>query len=114
MRWAVAGALAWIGLLICFVAFQRWPPPPLKWVVTHTSTAHRTMVVTIQANAPSRSLLIAREIVQPVQSRYNEILIYVWPPGNSTGLPARRIQWTTRGGYVETVFSEDCDGAPCR
>ena len=104
MRGVLLVALAWVGVLGLFLASVRWPPPPPAWVITHTTAAHETMVVTLQARAPDQALRIAREIVEPVRTRYKEILIYVWPPGDSRGMPARRVQWTVRGGYIETVF----------
>ena len=104
MRWVLLGALAWMGVLGLFFASVRWPPRPEPWVITHTTAAHETMVVTLQARAPDQALRIAHEIVEPVRTRYKEILIYIWPPGDSRGMPARRVQWTVTGGYTETVF----------
>ena len=107
MRWVPLFALALMTLLASFGAFVRGTAPREKWVVTHQTSAHRTMVVAIQATRPDHAPLIAPQIVEPVKSRYDEILIYVWPPGDSTGMPARRVQWTSRGGYTEIIFAGD-------
>jgi hypothetical protein len=104
MRWVLLFGLAWLAVMGSFAAFVHWPAPRQGWVVTHQTSAHRTMVVTIQATRPDQASLIAPEIVEPVRIHYEEILIYVWPPGDSRGMPARRVQWTPRGGYVETTF----------
>jgi hypothetical protein len=72
--------------------------------VTKATAAQHMMVVHVDAERLNDARGIAVQIVEPVRTRgYDEILIYVRQPGNRT--PAvRRIQWTPRGGYVETTF----------
>ena len=50
---------------------------------------------------------IAQQLVEPVKSRYAEILIYYHRPGRPDPLAPRRVQWTPTEGYVETVYVSD-------
>jgi hypothetical protein len=88
------------------------PPPPPRagtrfpgWTVTKAYSAHHMMVVEVETDMPDTARQIAAQVVEPVKDRYDEILIYIrepeTPPEN---LPARRIQWTKRAGYVETIY----------
>jgi hypothetical protein len=78
--------------------------PRVGWAVTRATSAHKAMVVDVEAERIEEARGIAIQIVQPVLSHgYEEILIYVRQPG--ARVPAvRRIQWTPRGGYVESTY----------
>ena len=79
--------------------------PRIGWAVTKATAAQHMMVVEVDAERLDDARGIAVQIVEPVRSKYDEILIYVRQPGRST--PAvRRIQWTPRGGYVETTYTD--------
>jgi hypothetical protein len=90
------------------------PPPPAPpragtrfpgWTVTRAYSAHHAMVVEVETDLPDTAREIAAQVVEPVKDRYDEILIYIRKPGTPPeDLPARRIQWTRRAGYVETIF----------
>jgi hypothetical protein len=62
------------------------------------------MVVDVEAQEPDRALLIAEEIVEPVNEKYHEVLIYVSPVGSDGRSVVHRIQWTAASGYVETIL----------
>jgi hypothetical protein len=80
--------------------------PRIGWVVTKATSAQYMMVVDVEAERLSEARGIAIQIVEPVRSHgYDEILIYVRQPG-SREAAVRRIQWTPRGGYVESTFSD--------
>ena len=90
------------------------PPPPPKpgtrhpgWTVKRAYSAHHTMVVEVDAERPSEALAIAREVVEPLRNRYDEVLVYTREPEAPDA--ERRVQWTPRGGYVEMILSR---GAP--
>jgi len=74
------------------------------WTVTRAFSAHHVMVVDVETDQPQQAKQIALQIVEPIKSRYEEVLIYVRRPGTSGQLAARRVQWTPRGGYVEVVY----------
>jgi hypothetical protein len=75
-----------------------------EWTVTRANSAHHALIVEIEARRVERARQIAEQIVNPVRSRgYQEILIYIYPVGNRDGA-MRRVQWTPRGGYVESAY----------
>jgi len=78
--------------------------PRVGWAVTKATAAQHMMVVHVDAERLDDARGIGIQIVEPVRSSgYDEVLIYVRQPGRR--IPAvRRIQWTPRGGYVETEF----------
>src|SRR4051812_9125184 len=90
---------AWLAVLAVMIAVVRLhrpviavtitsshpeagPGPPKAgaryqgWTVKRSYSAHHTMVVDVEAERPSQALAIAREIVEPLGSRYDEVLIY--------------------------------------
>jgi hypothetical protein len=80
-------------------------PPQTGWAVTKATAAQHMMVIEVEAERLDDAQGIAVQIVEPVRSKYDEVLIYVRQPGQ--GIPAvRRIQWTARGGYVETTYTD--------
>ena len=79
--------------------------PRVGWAVTKATAAQHMMVVEVEAERLDDARSIAVQIVEPVRSKYEEILIYVRQPGRN--VPAvRRVQWTPRGGYVETTYGD--------
>jgi hypothetical protein len=85
-------------------AHERASTPQLEWAVTKATSAEHTLVVEVEAERLDQARTIAVEIVEPLQSRgYEEVLIYIRQPGSK--IPSvRRIQWTPRGGYVESSY----------
>jgi hypothetical protein len=76
------------------------------WTVTKATSAHHTMVIDVEAMDLDRSREIAEEIVAPLRTRqYDEVLIYVHPFGRRDAAAAvHRLQWTPRGGFVESRY----------
>jgi hypothetical protein len=84
----------------------RVPAGAESWVVTTATSARNMLVVEVQAVRLEEAMDIAKAIVEPVLPKnYEEILIYVHPPGGFSDGPMRRVQWTPQNGYVETVFA---------
>jgi hypothetical protein len=80
--------------------------PRIGWAVTKATSAQHMMVVDVDAERLADARGIAIQIVEPVRSHgYDEILIYVRQPGSRTPM-VRRIQWTPRGGYAESTYSD--------
>lgn len=76
-----------------------------EWTVTKAATAHRTLVIEVEARRPEDARAIATRIVRLLWWRkYYEILIDVHPADRSREAPQRRIQWTPDGGYVERLY----------
>ena len=84
-------------------ARDRSDVPRIGWAVTKATSAQHMMVVDVEAERIEEARGIAVQIVEPVRSQgYDEILVYVRQPGSR--IPAvRRVQWTPRGGYVEST-----------
>ena len=79
-----------------------------RWSVTRAQASQGALVVTADVLDMAESLGIAEQIVEPVQGKYTEVLIYLHQFGAKTPFARRRIQWTPRDGYKET----ELDAAP--
>ena len=75
-----------------------------RWSVTRAQASQGALVVTADVLDMSESLIVARAIVEPVQGKYGEVLIYLHQFGAKTPFAGRRIQWTPRDGYKETAL----------
>lgn len=133
MYWRLAlGGVAWVGVLILFVAGLQDSAAPSRmsapigssalvrslnqpqadagrrwwsWRVTRATPAHRMLIVEVEAERVSDAKAIAAQVVAPVRTHgYEEILIYVRRPG--APLADRRVQWTPERGYVELIMTE--------
>jgi hypothetical protein len=130
-RLLVAG-VAWLAAFGLFAALVAWsvrprptPTPPAltalvralnkmetpspfgthePWIVTRATSARRAMVIDVEADKPDDARNIAVELVAPLRAKYEEVLIYVRPIGNPINTLTRRIEWTPRGGFVETAY----------
>ena len=130
-RFLFAG-VAWFAALGLFAALLEWsarprpiPTPPAltdlvralnkmqtpspfakrePWIVTRATSARRAMVIDVEADVPEDAGKIAREIVEPLRAKYEEVLVYVRPVGSPLNAVTRRIEWTPGGGFVETAY----------
>jgi hypothetical protein len=80
--------------------FARHQP----WIVTRATSARRAMVIDVEADRPQDARRIAEEIVVPLRARYEEVLVYVRPIGSPQNALTRRIEWSPRGGFIETSY----------
>lgn len=132
---AVAGGITWLvamGLLA--TAVQRFERPrvvprlttlpPLvrelnggrgaagtgegtAWVVTRATSAHRVLVVDVNAVRVADARAIGAVLVDAtVPRKYEEILIYVWSLESPKPFADRRIQWTPSEGLRELVIGD--------
>jgi hypothetical protein len=92
-------------------ALSPLAPPPRAgerypgWTVTRAYSAHHMMVVEVQTDVEGIASTIAAHVVEPLHGSYDEVLIYVREPGQrDDDFPRRRVQWTKRSGYVESVY----------
>lgn len=74
------------------------------WHIRNMATAHGAFVIEVEAEDPTQTETIAHVLIEPIQDRYEEILVYVNKLGDGSDLPARRMQWTPSGGYVEITY----------
>src|SRR5262245_11762438 len=131
LRLLVAG-VAWLAAIGAFAALVQYsarprpvPTPPAvtdhvralnkmttpspfarhePWIVTRATSARRALVIDVEADNPLDARRIAEEIIAPVRARYEEVLVYVRPIGSPPDGLTRRIEWTPRGGFVETSY----------
>ena len=76
------------------------------WYIRNMATAHGAFVIEIEAENPTETETIARTLIEPIKHDYDEILVYVNQVGDDSDLPTRRMQWTTRDGYLELVYDQ--------
>ena len=74
------------------------------WYVRNMATAHGAFVIEVEAEDPEQTDTIARALIEPIKDDYAEVLVYVNRMGDDSDLPARRVQWTPRDGYVELNY----------
>ena len=74
-----------------------------EFEITKMAAADDVLIIEIDATPSVDAGDLARTLVEPVQDRYPEVLVYVrWPADD--GRPIVKIQWTVERGYVETVL----------
>lgn len=74
------------------------------WYVREMATAHGAFVIEVEAEDPEQTETISRALIEPIKDDYGEILVYINRMGDDSDLPARRVQWTPRDGYVELSY----------
>jgi hypothetical protein len=80
--------------------------PWARWSITEQLTAQHVLIVHVETRFLDEARAVARYIVDPVisKAKYAEVLVYFHRPGRPDTLPPRRVQWTPKTGYVETVY----------
>lgn len=127
----VALALA-VGVGVTFQQLSGSPPlapgQPLAWRIGSTSgtasttapgasrgawrvvdhlSGHHVAMIHVETDRPNDALRVATVLVEPLKAdKYSEVLVYVHRVGHGEGMPVRRIQWSPRTGYIETVYGE--------
>lgn len=83
---------------------REGPTATGDWAIIRANSAHDMLVVEIEAERFEEARRIAAQLIEPIKTRgYVEILVYIRQPGRKE--PAvRRVQWTPRGGYVESTY----------
>ena len=74
------------------------------WSIVEMATAHGAFTIEVEMAEGVDTGEIARALVEPLQDRYAEVLVYFHARGAQTDLPRLRVQWTAAGGYVETRY----------
>ena len=74
------------------------------WRIVEMATAHGAFTIEVEMAEGVDTGEIARALVEPLQDRYAEVLVYFHARDAQTDLPRLRVQWTADGGYVETRY----------
>lgn len=112
---AAAGAIACFILLIALAAaWGVFDPPaappairpapigPAGWKETRRYSVNRVVIIEGESPYPERAAEIARELIEPGSGRYDEVLVYVRPPGDRSR--TWRVQWTKAGGFKVIAY----------
>ena len=113
MRAAIAVWLAALGG--CAGGAGGAPPlpaaeePPLllvnaDWRIVEMATAHGAFTIEVEAADGVDTTAVARSLIEPLQDRYAEVLVYFRDLDAQSDLPRLRVQWTAGGGYAETRY----------
>jgi hypothetical protein len=78
--------------------------PWARWSVTEHRAAHHVLVAHVETEYLTEAVAIAQQITEPVKDGYAEVLVYFHRPGRPDPLAPRRVQWTLKTGYVESVY----------
>lgn len=81
--------------------------PWARWSITEQLAASHVLIVHVETRHLDEARAVARYIVDPVikKEKYAEVLVYFHRPGRPDTLPPRRVQWTPKTGYVESVYA---------
>ena len=103
---ATAGDVAATVLAEALLNSEQVSTDELAWRVTQANSTADVMIVDVEAERPNEALAIAEEIVAPLTDSYVEVVVYVRSLDRTDDDSVRRIQWTPRGGYIETTYSD--------
>ena len=112
MRTVIAASL--VVIAGCGGVGETPPQPPAgeaspllvneDWRIVEMATAHGAFTIEVEMAEGVDTAEIARSLIQPLQDRYAEVLVYFHARDAQTDLPQLRVQWTAAGGYVETRY----------
>ena len=81
--------------------------PWARWSITEQLSAEHVLIVHVETRYLHEARAVARYIVDPgiEKEKYAVVLVDFHRPGRPDTLAPRRVQWTPRTGYVETVYA---------
>ena len=77
-----------------------------RWRIVKMAMAHDIFTIEVEVTDPLNASAVAHELVEPLQSQYSEILVYVYVDGEGAGghVPLKRIEWTDADGFSELEY----------
>jgi hypothetical protein len=78
--------------------------PWARWSITEHKSAHHVLIAHVETEFLVEAKAIAQQIAEPIKADYAEVLIYFHRPGRPDTVAPRRVQWSPRTGYVESVY----------
>ena len=77
-----------------------------RWRIVKMAMAHDIFTIEVEVTDPLNASAVAHELVEPLQSQYSEILVYVYVDGEGAGghIPLKRIEWTDADGFSELEY----------
>ena len=82
-------------------------PVPLvneDWQIVEMATAHGAFTIEVEVTKGVDTCELARTLIEPLQQKYAEILVYFYEHGGKSDLPILRVQWTAADGYAKTEY----------
>ena len=73
------------------------------WRIVKMATAQDIFTIEVEVVDLATSFDVARMLVEPLQERYGEVLVYVYADGEGVGgyVPSKMIHWNLTEGFVE-------------
>jgi hypothetical protein len=119
---AAASAIGVVGLAVYEVKrtppvrasaqqVDEWPvrqqySTTARWTVTEHLSAHHVLIAHVETTFLNEAVAIAQQLTEPIKDKYAEVMIYFHRPGRPDTLPPVRVQWTPKGGYIETAYTD--------
>lgn len=75
-----------------------------QYSILEMATAHGAFTLEVEVDADADTTTIARQLVEPIQDQYAEVLVYFYDRAGDGELPMRRVQWTEGQGYSEVDY----------
>ena len=77
-----------------------------QWQILKMATAHGVFTIEVELDNLDEAPEVARLLVEPLIDDFSEVLVYIYVAERGVGghPPAKRIQWTADGGYVELEY----------
>ena len=86
---------------------QQQHPLPLvsdDWAILRMATAHGAFTIEVDVSPAVDTAGLSLLLVEPLQEKYAEILVYFYDRSVDTDLPMLRVQWTAVDGYSEIQY----------
>lgn len=74
------------------------------WSIVEMATAHGAFTIEVEIADGVDTAGLARSLIEPLQDRYAEVLVYFHDRDAQSDLPRLRVQWTAAAGYAETRY----------
>ena len=75
-----------------------------QYSILEMATAHGAFTIEVEVDADADTLVIARQLIEPIYAQYAEVLVYFYDRAGDGELPMRRVQWTEGEGYTEVEY----------
>ena len=75
-----------------------------QYSILEMATTHGAFTLEVEVDADADTLVIARQLIEPIKERYAEVLVYFYDRAGDGGLPMRRVQWTDGAEYTDVEY----------
>ena len=75
-----------------------------RYTILEMATAHGAFTIELEVDADTDTEALARQLVEPMQEDYVEVLVYFYDRAGDGQLPMKRVQWTQEGGYTQIEY----------